>query len=177
MERFTKCYFHPLFESPGGETCVRRGVVRVYSKNNGFSNTSKALGRVRSRGSLRASLTAFAAVLASPGSPEPASPFQSTRSPGDPPAVPGGLKGRAAVDPSRARQAPQRSEERGSKDGSASRLSSSRKSAIFGDSEPRSGRAPRGLSRPSCRVESQPPQPIHASPVSGDSRRATRVCY
>ena len=61
-----------------------------------------------------------------PGFPDPASPFQSARPPSDPPAVPGGLKGRAAVDPSWARQAPQRSEER---------------------SEPRSGRAPRGLSR------------------------------
>ena len=42
-------------------------------------NTSKALGRLRSRGSLCASLTAFAAVLASPCFPEPASPFQSAR--------------------------------------------------------------------------------------------------
>ena len=100
-----------------------------------------------------------------PGFPEPASPFQSARSPGDPPAVPGRLKGRAAVDPFRARQAPQRSEERGSKD--ATRLSSLREIADFpravrtrrvlttsresfalsNDSEPRSGRAPRGLSR------------------------------
>ena len=76
--------------------------------------------------SLRASLTAFVVVLASPSFPEPASPLQSTRWIDVPPAVPGGLKGRAAVGPSRTTQAPQRSEER---------------------SESRSGRAPRGLSR------------------------------
>ena len=48
-----------------------------------------------------------ARVLASPCFPDPASPFQSARIPAFRQAVPGGLKGRAAVDPSRAKQAPQ----------------------------------------------------------------------
>ena len=48
-----------------------------------------------------------ARVLASPCFPDPASPFQPTRRPAFRPAVPGGLKGRAALGPSRTTQAPQ----------------------------------------------------------------------
>ena len=87
----------------------------ILNRSTTNHNTSKALGRVRSRGSLsfeRAELSRdderrpwrlsnhaphSVAVLASPCFPDSASPFQSARKSASRQAVPGGLKGRAAV--------------------------------------------------------------------------------
>ena len=103
-------------------------------------------------------------------------------------AVPGGLKGRAALAPSRTTQAPQRSEERGSKD--ATRLSSvreigdfplaarilrilatSRESfALSNDSESRSGRAPRGLSKCCGLLRSDSVRTTHSIHIRSERR-------
>ncbi|SFR91640.1 hypothetical protein SAMN05216559_0949 [Halomicrobium zhouii] len=56
---------------------MERVVLGCVGEMNTDSKNQKALGALGSRGSLRSSPSA--AVLASPGFPEPASPFQSSR--------------------------------------------------------------------------------------------------